>query len=386
MRKSVKQTDNESFKKTFYEFISENERSFNTPTNDKFTTTYQSKGNSIILSIDDTHPSHGPNMGGYRQKITINNTVRITIIHTLVKRNFFGINKYKKEEVIYNLKDEIEENLVVNSLDTDLFHKIKTLRNKYFENFNDIRSGKVKSQEDLKVRPKENNLIRNLNEKKLQQRRLDFLSKYDNDFNGKIDLIESKIFEKLLQKHQNTIDEFHSDGVYNLVRVGKLIKQRETILQSIVRKYLKHKEMITMRHIEKLFENVFKEYSLLLFNGVNLIVSILNNDKITFYKIYDTFESLGVFQSSYEKSVIENGKLIINELKKVNLNLEYLKYSLDSLEDGLSSLNYSLENLNNTLETELQEIKSSIRVGNFINMINTYQVYKINKNTKSLKP
>ena len=55
---------------------------------------------------------------------------------------------------------------------------------------------------------------------------------------------------------------------------------------------------------------------------------------------------------------------------------------------GLNNLSYvtqdGFSDLNNSLTRELESIGSSIETNNLLTGIQTYQMYKINKNTKSL--
>lgn len=55
----------------------------------------------------------------------------------------------------------------------------------------------------------------------------------------------------------------------------------------------------------------------------------------------------------------------------------------------LSSLSYvtqnSIEELGNIVQNELSEIDSTLKWNNMLTGIQTYQMYKINKNTKSLR-
>ena len=57
--------------------------------------------------------------------------------------------------------------------------------------------------------------------------------------------------------------------------------------------------------------------------------------------------------------------------------------------DGLNELSYTtqngFDNLRGSITSELKSINSSIGFNNLLTGIQTYQVYKINKNTKSLK-
>ncbi len=56
---------------------------------------------------------------------------------------------------------------------------------------------------------------------------------------------------------------------------------------------------------------------------------------------------------------------------------------------GLNNLSYmtgeGFKNLNSSLSKELKTIQSGIGFNNLLTGIQTYQMYKINKNTKSLR-
>ena len=57
----------------------------------------------------------------------------------------------------------------------------------------------------------------------------------------------------------------------------------------------------------------------------------------------------------------------------------------NQISDSMFELSYVTEESNKQLSNKLSEINSSIKVGNLISTINTYQNYKINKKTKSLR-
>jgi hypothetical protein len=67
-------------------------------------------------------------------------------------------------------------------------------------------------------------------------------------------------------------------------------------------------------------------------------------------------------------------------------------FSIDSMErnivSGLNELSYvsqeGFSNLNKSVTRELQSIDSSIKFNNLLTGISTYQLYKINKQTKGL--
>ena len=71
-----------------------------------------------------------------------------------------------------------------------------------------------------------------------------------------------------------------------------------------------------------------------------------------------------------------------------------LMYSINEVGNKISrqisNLTYvtqgSFKSLTETLQTELKSIDSSIKVNNLYSLISTYQLYKINKQTKPLLP
>ena len=57
----------------------------------------------------------------------------------------------------------------------------------------------------------------------------------------------------------------------------------------------------------------------------------------------------------------------------------------NQISNSIDQLSYVTEESNKQLTEQLSEIDSTMKVGNLISVINTYQNYKINKNTKSLR-
>jgi hypothetical protein len=96
-----------------------------------------------------------------------------------------------------------------------------------------------------------------------------------------------------------------------------------------------------------------------------LLKSYLEEDLINFYSLHNKFEEMGMFMSQGEK-------LIVNSLGDINSNLTGIIDSIDNLTSKMGELGNKLNEVNNSLEVQ-----------NLISILNTYQTYKINKNTKS---
>jgi hypothetical protein len=121
------------------------------------------------------------------------------------------------------------------------------------------------------------------------------------------------------------------------------------------------------------------------FTQSNMIASVIDNDLISFYAIYETFDKLNIFISNFENETAD-------QLKFIGKDIQRLMFSIDSMEanivNGLNKLttvtNANFKELNSTITRELKEVDSSIKFNNLLTGISTYQLYKINKQTKGL--
>ncbi len=135
-----------------------------------------------------------------------------------------------------------------------------------------------------------------------------------------------------------------------------------------------------------LLKNQIHSYELLLFHSINMIGALVIEDLITFYEIYESFDKLNVFNSNWENEVSE-------KLSSIDNKLDDLMYSIYNMEQNIvSELNHlsyvtqeSFEDLNSSVTNQLKEVESSINANNLLTGIQTYQLYKINKNTKGLR-
>ena len=111
-----------------------------------------------------------------------------------------------------------------------------------------------------------------------------------------------------------------------------------------------------------------------------MIMTLVNEDMITFYEIYESFDKLNVFNSNWENEV--SGKL-----SDIGDGLNQLIYSVNKMNQDivqeLSYLSYtteaSFQELQSSVSAELSSINSSIQFGNLLSGIQTYQLHKINK-------
>ena len=56
----------------------------------------------------------------------------------------------------------------------------------------------------------------------------------------------------------------------------------------------------------------------------------------------------------------------------------------DNIVSELGNLSYVTEELNESVVSQLKEVESSVNANNLLSGIQSYQLYKINKNTRNL--
>ena len=216
--------------------------------------------------------------------------------------------------------------------------------------------------------------------KELKESQTNILSELDKDGNGEVDVVEGNDFNLLLKKHQKTIIEVDRNYVQQFVKVSSYLKMKKGNIQSIFNsiKDTPNQEMLN-EYVEILKDDIHT-YNLVLFNSLNMIVSLVEDDMITFYEIHEMFDNLNMFDSKHEKDVSQ--KLI-----NIGDGLKDLMYEVrrmgNKISDSIHELSYVTEETNTQLTNQLSEIDSSIKVGNLISVINTYQNYKTNRRLNS---
>jgi hypothetical protein len=249
--------------------------------------------------------------------------------------------------------------------------------------FNEFFSQCEKTAESLL---KKNQDKKRLKKEKLDTNKVNMLSSFDKDKNGEIDLIEND-FNKLFSKNQKLVMEVDKNYIHQFVKVTNFIKTKRLNTQKIFESI---QETSTQKELEEranLLKNQIHAYEILVFHSINMIGALISENLITFYEIYESFDKLGMFNSNWENEVSE-------KLTNIGDKLDDLMYSIYKMEQNiigeLSHLSYvtqeSFEDLNRSVTNQLKEVESSINTNNLLTGIQAYQLYKINKNTKSLRP
>jgi hypothetical protein len=216
--------------------------------------------------------------------------------------------------------------------------------------------------------------------KELQVSQTNVLNELDKDGNGEVDVVESNDFNLLLKKHQKSIVELDRNYVQQFVKVSSYLKTKKGNIQSIFNSIKDTPNQEVLHEYVEILKDEIHTYNLVLFNSLNMIVSLVEDDMITFYEIHEIFDTLNMFDSKHEKDVSQ-------KLSNIGDGLEILMNEIrnmgSKISDSIDELSYVTEQSNEQLSNQLSEIDSTLQVGNLINVINTYQNYKTNRSLNS---
>ena len=250
--------------------------------------------------------------------------------------------------------------------------------------------------EEERYKRNENERLEKLEKQRLlelENQRLDKLIKYqsriitqlDKDGNGEIDLVDGDSFNKLVNKNQNSIIEIDKIYIQKFVKISMYLKTKKNNTQKFFDSIKNTENETELTELVSLLKNQIHTYDLLVLHSISMITSLIESDLITFYEIYECFDQLGVFNSNWENEVS-------NKLTNIGDGIKDLMYSIYQMENkivnSMDNLTYvtqdSFKELNMSVNNQLSGINSSIKFNNLLTGIQTYQMYKINQNTKRI--
>lgn len=303
------------------------------------------------------------------------------------------INKLKNEikDSIINKEKELIENQ--KDLDKDKISKLKTEINKIDWELKSIVSQishKNKKIERIK-KIKEDNF---------------YFELFSLLFNDSPLIFQSPVFNSYLINTKISNDK----QILNLTRLNEYLIDLESDYSKLVKNTfdLFDKHDLNKNDIENLLNKKSKLTTL--YNCFYLMfISLSRNKTGQYMSVYLQLESTGVFNSHFESKVLDNLNQINNSLDLINGKLEIVNKNLSEINNyldilnnqvyklnlGIDDVNLNLNDIsssilegNNILKSQsslLNSINTGVEINNLLTGINSYQLYKINKNTKSLR-
>lgn len=213
-----------------------------------------------------------------------------------------------------------------------------------------------------------------------QKKQVQFAFKEIEQFyNSNKPLLESDAYDLLLKKNEIRVIELNKDFVLKFVQISNYLKQKRLNIQSFYSSFGKVESKQEIDICIGVLKNEIYLHNLILYKSMNMVVSLISNEMISFYETYEMFNKLDIFNSKWENELSEKLKNIANNLGQIGVSLNQLNANMANY---LQQLSFENNAAHHTLTKELKSINSSIDSNNLLHLISTYHLYKINKQTK----
>ncbi len=202
------------------------------------------------------------------------------------------------------------------------------------------------------------------------------INQLDSDGNGIIDEIEGdNEFMKLLKIHQQKIIDFDKSYVQKFVKIDQYLESKRENIQNIFLNIKKVESTKILNEHVGLLRNQVHTYNLILVNSMKMLISVIEEDLITFYEIYESFDKVNLFNSNWENEVSKKLDDIGKGLNQLMISIHEMEISMVK---GLNEINRSTQKLNQSINKELGKINSLMKFNNLISSIGKYNIYKPN--------
>lgn len=331
--------------------------------------TYKKNDNSFVLKYTDRPFRQGRSSytfdSSYECKLSFNSNLINSILSYIETMFNNGLLKEEERELDKKKKDQKKRSREVDSLKRSLYHKIDKDNNgkvDIFEGENEFETLLRKNQE--KIQGSGDNYVQSF------IRITNYLNTKRSNING--------LYEQI--RCYKVDDKSKLEQIKQLkLKTGKSLKECKDIVD-------KQGQNFDLKDSIGYLENQIHLWNLLFFHSVNMLDSLIRDDKITFYEIYEKFDKLGIFNSNWENEVSEQLKNIEEGIGNLIRRIQQMESNLILELQVMSYMNSkSIDELNHSVTQSLQSVNSSVNFNNLLTGIQTYQLYKINKNTKSLR-
>ena len=191
-----------------------------------------------------------------------------------------------------------------------------------------------------------------------------------------MNLADGESVRKLIIKNQSSIIELDKSYIQKFVKLSSYLSTKKSNITIICNIIQETKNIKELGEVVKLLESQIHLHNLLVFHSLSMLASILDNDLITFYEIYECFDKLSVFNSNWENEVAE-------KLTEIGTGLQDLLFATHKMErnivTAINNLAYvnqeGFERLGSKITNELSSINSSIKFNNLLSTIQAYKLY-----------
>lgn len=204
----------------------------------------------------------------------------------------------------------------------------------------------------------------------------------------------NKDLSKLIRKHQEVIVSFEKNHIQKFIKISNHLDLMTLNIKKIFNdlSHSSNSSHDNLKHL-KILEESIHTYNSILTHSVSMIISLTKNDLVTFYEIYEVFDKLKLFNTTWENDISTKINEISGDVKEMTFKFSEIIFQMNKIEksinQGFQNLTYinetSFERLRSSVTQELTSINSSINFNTLIQGVMSYQLHRLNRNTRNLR-
>ena len=275
--------------------------------------------------------------------------------------NLFSKKEVKSEGIIIPIHDS---NISDDSFQIE--EKIKKAKEKEMEYERKKLEVETPSKWQLAREARTKELIDNL-----ETIRIGYINLYDKNSSGKLNVENHEVFLGLVELNQQKILEVDHKYIRDFLRISEYLKELFLDINYKFKNMISAKSISELNFAKSSLDDGINNYREMMGLAFTMLGEITSKNLIGFYRIYEIFDSYGLFQSNHQK-------IVQNSIENINLNLEKIDSKIQKVDTALDNLDAKIgkvvvaiyavgylngdksERLNQFIQTELDRMNSNI--------------------------
>ena len=162
----------------------------------------------------------------------------------------------------------------------------------------------------------------------LETQRAEIIKEVDNNNNKVVDGLENGGFDLYLKDKEKDISSIKTEYIKEFVMLSNHLSDYRKNIQKIFDLIKKTENIDDLTNYLKILKHSVYSWQLLQANAICMIDFLINRKEIDFFRLYQSFEKLGTFDSTWQKN-------IQNELEELNINIETLLQKTEEIGNGI---------------------------------------------------
>jgi hypothetical protein len=208
---------------------------------------------------------------------------------------------------------------------------------------------------------------------------LDISKHFSIDTQGHTKIFDfANLLKDLTVKNQSEIlvkqRELNVEVLENIVSIIAYLNKKDNMIYEIMLNLNTSTSLQVARNQESMVLLSLKSSYLICLHGINIVVSLIDNDVFNIYSITKKLDEMRIFESSWQIETFNALTRLINSTQEINDNLINLERQIvDQLESIAYEISSSMTKYGNSIIDELDSLNSKAATANLLSIIGMYK-------------